>query len=165
MQAYELKAELNSRAAEQKQEEVDRRKRAEQERKDQILLDTFTTERDILLMRDDRLAAIDSNIQITTSYNEQLTEQLAATQTQIDRLEKGKREVPENVIKKLENLKGQLEKNTSFIEDKTTERERIESQFDEDLKRFKELTQSIKEETKEEDSDTRFSDKVEKKQP
>ena len=94
----ELRAELATRAAEQIEEEAIKRKEAEQSRKDQILLDTFTEERDIIIMRDERLGAIDSNIQITGSYNEQLKEQLESTQTNIDNLEKGRREVPKNLI-------------------------------------------------------------------
>lgn len=135
----EKDAEQAAKSEEQKRIDAERKILAEKSRKDQILLDTFTVERDLLIMRDDRLSAIDSTTNLTATYNRQLEEQLKKTQQRIDNLEKSKREVPENVIKKVKNLKGQLEQNISHISRLKKDRILLEKQFKDDLARFREL--------------------------
>lgn len=112
---------------------------ARQRRRDQILLQTFTTERDLLLTRDDRLNAIDSIINLTVSNNERIDEQLAETRRQIETLTNSGREVPENITRRLESLEDQRRKNQEFIDRKREERRQEEERFAADLKRFREL--------------------------
>jgi hypothetical protein len=119
--------------------EAERKIQAEQSRKDQILLDTFTVERDLLIMRDDRLSAIESTTNLTENYNKQLEKQLENTQNRIDNLEKANRDVPANDIKKIKNLRGQLEQNRSHIIRLEKDKILLEKQFKEDLARFREL--------------------------
>ena len=135
----EKDAEQAAKSEEQKRLDAERKIQAEKSRKDQILLDTFTVERDLLIMRDDRLSAIDSTVNLTSTYNRQLEEQLEKTQQRIDNLEKSKREIPENLIKKVKNLKGQLEQNTAHISRLKKDRILLEKQFKDDLARFREL--------------------------
>ena len=135
----EKDAEQAAKSEEQERVEAERKMQAEKSRKDQILLDTFTVERDLLIMRDDRLSAIDSTVNLTATYNKQLEKQLETTQQRIDGLEASKREVPENVIKKVKNLKGQLEKNITHIGRLQKDRVLLEKQFKDDLVRFREL--------------------------
>lgn len=137
--AEEIAAEQRAKSEETQREEKERMIKAEQARKDQILLDTFTVERDILIMRDDRLGAIDSNVKLTSAYNEQIKTQLETTQARIDTLEKNGREVPENLMKKVKNLSGQLVANETHIARQTKNRVLLEKQFDQDLARFREL--------------------------
>lgn len=124
-------------------EEEKRRRQAEIEAKqrirDQILLDTFTTERDLVLTRDDRLSAVDSLINLTNSNNQRLKTQADETQAKVDAIASKGREVPENLTKQLENLNDQLAKNLEYIDAKQTERRGLVEQFDADLKRFREL--------------------------
>ena len=135
----EKDAEQAAKSEEQKRLDAERKIQAEKSRKDQILLDTFTVERDLLIMRDDRLSAIDSTVNLTSTYNRQLEEQLEKTQQRIDNLEKSKRDIPENLIKKVKNLKGQLEQNTAHISRLKKDRILLEKQFKDDLARFREL--------------------------
>lgn len=135
----ELEAERQAQTAEEQRRQQERVLEAAQARKDQILLDTFTAERDILIMRDDRVGAVDSNIKITESYNQQIQNQMQNTQVQIDRIEKAGNPVPANLLKKMQNLEGQLEQNNAFIERKQKERAQLIEQFKKDLRRFREL--------------------------
>lgn len=118
---------------------------AKQNLRDKILLDTFTTERDLLLTRDERLSMVDSIINLTVSNNQIVQKQIDETQSQVEALQKGNREVPDNLRKKLMNLEGQLEKNKEFIDIKTKERRQLESQFKQDLMRYRELKESPEE--------------------
>lgn len=123
--------------------ETERKQKFEQEARvrarDELLLNTFTTERDLLLARDDRLAAVDSIISLTTSNNSNIEQQAADTVKRIENLNKAGKEIPENLTKQLANLEGQLAKNRSFIEIKREERKKLEQQFENDLQRYREL--------------------------
>lgn len=135
----EIRAEREAQSAEQRLEAEKRRQIAERARKDQILLDTFTVERDILLMRDDRLNSIDSTINITNIYNTQIQEQLENTQKRIANLENAGKDVPENLLKKIQNLSGQLNENLAHVARLKKDRILLEKQFEDDLHRFREL--------------------------
>jgi hypothetical protein len=115
--------------------EIEARKR----RRDQILLDTFTIERDLIITRDDRLNSVDSSINLTEINNKRLLEQIEETKQKIERTEKSGKDVPENFKKKLANLQGQYDKNFEFLSLKRQEREQLDQRFKDDLKRFREL--------------------------
>jgi hypothetical protein len=112
---------------------------AQQRARDEILLNTFTTERDLLLAREDRITSIDSIINLTVSNNTNLEQQATDTRARIEAAKAAGKEVPENLVKQLENLDGQLSKNRNFIDIKRDERIKLEQQFDRDLKRYREL--------------------------
>ncbi|HEX5057565.1 MAG TPA: DUF4124 domain-containing protein [Gammaproteobacteria bacterium] len=112
---------------------------AQQKARDDLLLSTFTTERDLTLARDDRLSSIDSTINMTVNNNASMEQQAEAVRKRIENLKKSNKEVPENVTKQLENIQGQLDKNKSFIQIKQDERRQLEAKFDSDLKRYREL--------------------------
>jgi hypothetical protein len=123
--------------------EAEKKKLAEEEAtkkaRDDLLLNTFTTERDLTLARDDRLSSIDATINMTANNNTNQEQQAQAVRKRIENLKKTNKEVPENVTKQLENLEGQLAKNKEFIQSKQDERKQLEAQFDGDLKRYREL--------------------------
>lgn len=134
------------RIAEQVQEsmEIEERRRqaeieARQRRRDRILLDTFTTERDLVLTRDDRLNSIDSIINLTKSNNKRFAEQMQTVKTRIEKIEKSGREVPKNMRDQLASISEQHQSNENFIERKQREREKLLSRFNDDLARFREL--------------------------
>lgn len=123
-------------AAEQKrlaEEEASMRAR------DERLLSTYTTERDLLLARQEHLEAIESLINLTINNDVSLEKQADAARKRIENLKSANKEVPENTIKQLENLEGQLAKNKNFIVVKQEERAKLEKQFDGDLARYREL--------------------------
>ncbi|EDY87018.1 conserved hypothetical protein [gamma proteobacterium HTCC5015] len=135
----EYAAEQAAAKAEAERKAKEKAVREAQERKDRILLDTFTTVRDIEMLREDRVSAIASNIKLTQTYNEQITEKLANTRQKIERLEKAGREVPENLIKQVERSENQLRENEAYIARQIKERKALEAQFKQDSARFREL--------------------------
>lgn len=124
-------------------EQEERRHQAEVEARermrDRILLDTFTTERDLELTRKDRLNAADSLINLMKSNNERIQSQISETQAKVDKFNAKGQAVPENLQKQLESLNSQLAKNKQYIDAKQEERRKLVEQFDADLKRFREL--------------------------
>lgn len=133
---------LEEKAAEEAEKEEKRRiaeQQARERMRDKILLDTFTTERDLLLTRDDRINAVDSLINLTEANNQRLKVQKDELEARINAIKKGNRDVPENTLKQQASLEEQYQSNLAFIATKQKEREAITRQFEVDLQRYREL--------------------------
>ena len=107
--------------------------------RDRVLMDTFTTERDLILARDARVEAVDSQIQLTLAFIKENERKQDELKKRIENIEKAGRVVPENLHKEMESVSRQMETNSKFIEDKKLEREQIIVKFDSDIQRFREL--------------------------
>ena len=107
--------------------------------RDRVLLDTFTTEKDLSIARDARLDSIDSQLSLAETLIKNDERKLADVKTRIDEIEKSGRDAPENLYKEVTSVSKQLENNYSFVEDKTNERAYIIESFKDDVKRFREL--------------------------
>ena len=107
--------------------------------RDRVLVDTFTTEKDIVRARDRRIDAITSQINLTETIIKDDEKKLKAIKNRIEDIEKSGRKVPENTQKSLVSVSRQLETHYQFIETKNHERENILQEFDKDIKRFREL--------------------------
>lgn len=110
-----------------------------QDLRDRVLLDTFTTDRDIDMARDDRVSAIDSQIQLAESNIKEGERKMNEVNTQIAAIEKSGRAVPDNLFKQRDSVSRQLENNYKYVETKQEERKQINTRFEEDMKRFREL--------------------------
>ena len=124
---------------EEQQRRIAAEKQARERMRDQILLQTFTTERDLLMTRDDRLNAVDSIISLTTNNNKHLATQIEDTSRKVERIQNSGREVPENMSKQLDSLNEQFQKNKEYIELKQKERKELSESFAADLLRFRQL--------------------------
>ena len=107
--------------------------------RDRVLLETFTTERDILISRDARVDAINSHIQLTETIIKDHERKLEELRNRIASLEKTGKNIPENMRKEIVSVSRQLETNYQYVENKTAERSGIMANFDEDIKRFRDL--------------------------
>ena len=120
-------------------EAAERRRLAEQKRRDQILLNTFTTERDIELARKSRVQAIESIIAITNSNTRSLKASLAKVQKRAADFERAGEEPPKELFEEMDSLKRQIQDNEEFVAKKQRDIIALEKRFDADLKRFREL--------------------------
>jgi len=140
-----LKTEKELTEAQRKKEmEIEENKRRliaqrKKDLKDRVLIDTFTTERDILMARDRKIDSITSQINLTETIIKDDEKKLAAIKKRIENIEKSGRTAPVNTKKSLVNVSRQLENHYQFIETKNQERENILQGFDRDIKRFREL--------------------------
>ena len=110
-----------------------------QELRDRVLLDTYTTERDMDISQHDRVSAIDSQLQLAESNIKDGERKMKDLNDRIAAIEKSGREVPANVFKEKDSISRQLENNYQYVETKQIERADINKKFDEDKKRFREL--------------------------
>lgn len=113
----------------------------EQRRQDRILLQTFSTEEDIITARDDKLAAMEAQIKLAESRIEKLQADLDKRVKQAAAAERTGKEPSAALLDDIESLRRQIETNKEFISDTRAEQERIRAEAEADLKRFRELKQ------------------------
>ena len=117
----------------------------EQKRQDRVLLDTYTTERDLIIARDARIDAVNSQIQLSQSIIESAKQKLDRTEKQIKSIEASNRQVPKDIFEKLEREKQELETHEKVASGHEQKLEAIKTQFDGYIARFNELKE-LKEE-------------------
>jgi hypothetical protein len=133
--AEELAAEREAKE-QQTQREIDARVQAE---RDRVLLDTFTTEEDLLLARDGKLKAIDTRIEHTQQVTDKLKEKLAELEEAAADGERAGKKVSDELQNEIAGLEQQISEQMSFIEERNKEKEDLRAQFDLDLARYREL--------------------------
>ena len=129
--------------ARRKQEELDKeaaRLKAIQDQKDQVLLLTFSSEKELELARDDRIEVVESVIQLINKSilsNQSKLEEVEA-RAEEKYLSKGE-EVPGGLAQKIEHFQRQIENRTDQLLLKLEERKKINEQYELDLARYREL--------------------------
>jgi exonuclease VII small subunit len=104
-----------------------------------VLLQTFTTEEDLKLAHDGKVAAIDSRIK----HSEQIVERLEQSRTELQgdaaSLERGGKKVPDELHKQITDVQSQIDKTLGEIERRKDERVLLQERFRADLARYREL--------------------------
>lgn len=111
----------------------------EQARRDREIMDTYTTERDLVAAREARLDAVASQLQLSESIIKDAQRKLDLTEKQISQIKASGRAVPQNISDKMEREQKQLETYKKVAAGHMENRDKINQQFDAYLKRFREL--------------------------
>ena len=111
-----------------------------QDKKDQVLLLTFSSEKELTLARDDRIEVLDSVIRLITKSIESTQTKLAELEStaEVNYTSKDK-EVPGGLAQKIEHFSRKIENRTDQLLMKIDEKNRINQQYELDLARFREL--------------------------
>lgn len=112
---------------------------AEQKARDSVLLRTFRSEEDMLMARDGKLAAIDTNIMVTRSNIRRSKQRLDDMQSRAAKLERQGQPPSENLLKDIEQTRQQLKQNYASIIEREQEKEKIRTSFAADMARFRNL--------------------------
>lgn len=131
----ELAAE--QRAAREKIKKEQREK--EQAAKDRVLLDTFSSEDDLIMTRDGKISNIDSEIKLTEAHIEKLRKNLDEIIAQAADIERRGGKPGDKVKSDIESVRRQIKDNKTFIEQKRAEQKLVRKKFDTDLARYREL--------------------------
>lgn len=115
------------------------KKAKEQEKRDRVLLDTYTTERDLIAARDARLDAVASQMQLSESIIADAERKLASTEKRITRIKVSGRTIPQNISDKMEREEKQLATHKEIAQGHLDRQQKITVQFGEYLTRFREL--------------------------
>lgn len=113
--------------------------RKEKARQDAILLNTYTTERDLILARDNNLKAAQGQIDISKGNLKLLQNNLADLQEHAANHERAGREPPAKLVADINRLSAQIKKKSEIIESKEVTLKEMKDRFARDLKRFREL--------------------------
>ncbi len=107
--------------------------------RDRVLLDTYTTESDLIVARNSRLEAVDTQIRLAETIINSSNEKIAALEKQVASIEASKREVPTNLRQRLESEKQQVAVQTKVRDQHEIRRNDIAAQFGDYIERFKVL--------------------------
>lgn len=118
---------------------IEDEKLAEQKKKDDILLKTFTRERDINMLRDSKVNVIEGIITVTNSNNKALTKKLAKIQKKAANIERRGKKPPARVLEDIKEIETRIIKNKRTISTKRSEQKVIKEKFAIDLQRFQAL--------------------------
>lgn len=122
-----------------KLKEIEDAKIAEQKKKDDILLKTFTRERDINMLRDSKVNVIEGIITVTNSNNKALKKKLEKLQKKAANIERRGKKPPANLLEDIKTIENRISKNKKSINSKREEQKTIRAKFANDLQRFRTL--------------------------
>jgi hypothetical protein len=134
----ELAADAAAKLKLEKEQAIQAKLDEEQNKKDQVLLLTFSNEKELGLARADRIEVLDSVIQL-------ISKSIAATQQTLDQLQtsadknylsKGK-EVPGGLAQKIEHFSRKKQSRSAQLDSKMLEKEKINEQYEIDLARYR----------------------------
>jgi hypothetical protein len=122
-------------------QQAEERKIAEQRAvRDHSLLSTYSSEEDMLMARDSKVASVETLIQLTKSRLDSMQKRLNELTDEAAEFERSGKKLPEGLVNQMKNIKEQIQNNEDFLKNKQTEKEQIAIKFDEDIKRYRELT-------------------------
>jgi hypothetical protein len=132
---------------EKRKDELDREKRTAEDnaKRDKILLSTYGHEDDILLVRDRKLAQVESTIKASNDTLKSLRNALARMEAQ-KQSEEEKKDTKGLVIteKGITQTKDQIGRHEASVAQKRKEQEQLRKQYAEELERYRELKQQVK---------------------
>jgi hypothetical protein len=123
------------------QQKEDEKKVLEQKRRDKALLNTYTTEREIDLVRDRNLQQGELQLQSMELRTKQVQPQLDQARKRKEDLVAKKRPLPPDLQQELEEKGKELRRLQEMILQKRAEMDAIRARFEDDKKRFRELSQ------------------------
>jgi hypothetical protein len=117
----------------------------ERAQRDQTLLSTYVTAKDIEALRDERLAQIEGQLQASTTYIESLATRLGALQERSMQFkpyssEASARRMPDDLAEELVRTANEARNQRKALEATRKEEADTRSQFEADIQRFRELT-------------------------
>lgn len=111
----------------------------QQRRQDAILLQTFSSERDISTARDDKLMAMDAQVKLAESRIDKLRGELDKRIEKAAADERSGKVSPPELLEDIESLRRQIHSNEAFIAETRASQETLEATYNADIERFRKL--------------------------
>ena len=109
------------------------------QQRDRVLLDTYTTERDLIVARDSRLEAVGSQIQLAETIISDSNKNIESLEKQVVQIKASNREVPADVYQRIDSEKQQVAVQSKVMASHKKRHEDIATQFNDYIERFKVL--------------------------
>lgn len=122
-------------------QKVEAKKTLEAERRDRALVNTYTSEKEMNLVRDRNLQAVDAIIKSTQARIKSVQSKLDSLHNQVASFAARKKPVPEDIANDQKETERQLQQLQETIKQKQQEQADITAKFELDKQRFRELTQ------------------------
>lgn len=106
---------------------------------DRVLLDTYTTERDLIVARDSRLDAVGSQIQLAETIISDSNTTLEVLEKQVVQIKASNRQVPAGIYQRIESERQQVAVQTKVKQGHIKRRDEIATQFGGYVERFNTL--------------------------
>lgn len=129
---------LAEEARQAKLQEEEKQRAEEQARRDRILLSTYTTEDEITMARDGKVAALDTYIKVTNSRVDKLKAQLDALRKRAEQTD-ASTPAGAKLQKDIAHTEQQIRENEGYVEAKHREQDELRARFEQDLQRYREL--------------------------
>lgn len=139
LRAPKTPEEIEAERKAQEQRERERQLAEQQAARDRMLLETYTSVRDMERDRDGRLAAIDAQIRVIGNAIGSLEAQLASMEQQKQQIQANGRPVPEDLEKRIVNTREELLKNQKSLLERKNDQDELRERFEMQIRRFKEL--------------------------
>ena len=107
---------------------------------DRMLIMIYTTEDEIIAFRDRKLNVIDGIVELSNVTIDSLQGKLADNQKRAANLERSGEELPDSLLTEIDSLKRQIAEKKAYIITQHREAKELRKQFDNDLKRYREIT-------------------------
>ena len=120
-------------------EQADRQRASERAAQDRVLLHTFTTEEDLVLTRDGKLAVIESRVRLLEGRIADLEKNHRQLQEQAALEERAGKSMSASLREDLLQVDRQIAEHRQFVADQRREQGEIRSKFDSDVQRFRAL--------------------------
>ncbi len=104
--------------------------------RDRVLLDTYTTERDLIVARDSRLDAVGSQIKLAETIISDSNKKIETMEKKITQIRASNREVPLDLYDRIDNEKQQVAVQTKVMGNHIIRRDEIAVQFKDYIERF-----------------------------
>jgi hypothetical protein len=142
----------------QKEKEAAALAEKKKQQRDRVLLDTYTTEADLIAARDSRLDAVDTQIRLAKSIIAESNKKIENLEKNVVDIKASNREVPADMYKRINSQRHQVEVHTGVMQNHIKRRDEIAVQFDGYIERFKVLKaeQKAKRERMEKERSSRY---------
>jgi len=119
--------------------EAAERVQQKKDRKDRILLDTFTNEDEMVLTRDGKIEAIEAIIRVTNGRTEKLKLRLSELKTRAANIERSGKPVSDKLNAEISETRQQIAQNFTYVKSRNSDQQLIREQYEVDIARFREL--------------------------
>lgn len=123
----------------QRQREEDQRQERERRLQDRILLDTYSTVDDLIDTRDRHIATLEGLIDVSQHKLSNLNTELDKITKMAANLERAGKPVSGELRDDINNLRGQIERENSFIRAQRAQQDEIRAKFAADVARYNQL--------------------------
>ncbi|MEE9492132.1 MAG: DUF4124 domain-containing protein [Gammaproteobacteria bacterium] len=120
--------------AQQKQQRLD-----EQAAMDKMLLDTYSSEDDIIMARDSKINAIDAAIRLAESRITRSRKTLDESRKQAAQTERAGKVIPKQLANSISNARNQISDNETFIKNKTAEHKKVYRSHEKSINHYRQL--------------------------